>query len=218
MVKRQGLDLFNTMGKGTQQRKLPAMFSTMSMDRDSLVSDWHVAAYSSSGLWSSPSKNPAIIPETGTWQVKSGSVLARWTSAYDVYLDIRGDSLTARKRKGAASLRILKELGSIARMVSQTTVEDQMDWDVLCPMFEKIVSLAEDIVEVDLQQTACEAIDCIDMTIVRLLFEVSPIVLRLLMSLTLSRSAVAVESPSYAEEESQSFEDAGGWKGCGMLF
>jgi len=55
----------------------------------------------------------------------------------DVYSNIEGDSLTDKKKKGTAVLRILKELGSTARMLTQTTVDDEMDWEYSAPVSEK---------------------------------------------------------------------------------
>ena len=165
--------MYESMKKDAQKRQIPAIFSSLSKARESLVSQWHVASYSTSDRWDSTSEKLPAVPQGGTWQKKSISILARWSSAYDAYLNIRGDNLTDQKRKGTAVLRILKELGSTAMMLTQTTVDDQMSWDVFCPMFRKIVSLAEDIVELDLKPTAETPTYCIDMALVRPLFEVS---------------------------------------------
>ena len=148
------------------------MFSSLSKARESLVSHWHVASYSKSDIRDPINEELHTVPQAGVWQKKSMSILARWSSAYDVYLDIRGDNLTDKKRKGTAALRILKELGATAWMLTQTRVDDQMNWDVFCPMFQKIVSLADDIVELDLKSTTGGS-PCIDMALVGPLFEVS---------------------------------------------
>lgn len=140
---------------------IPTLFSGLLEARDSLVSDWNVS-----------SKIPAV-PEAGAWEKKSMSILARWSSAYDAYLNIPGDDLTDKKKKGTAILRILKELGSTTMILTRTTVDDQSSWDVFRPMFQKIVSLAEDIVEIDLNPTAVGYRSCIDMALVRPLFNVS---------------------------------------------
>ncbi|TVY42072.1 hypothetical protein LSUB1_G001848 [Lachnellula subtilissima] len=172
----------------TQERQIPAIFSSLSKTRESLVSQWHVASYSTNNRWDPTNEKLPVVPQVGLWQKKSISILARWSSAYDAYLDIRGDNLTHQKRKGAAALRILKELGSTAMTLARTKVDDQMDWDVFCSMFRKIVSLAEDIIKLDLNPTARTPTNCVNMALVRPLFEVScrcrdPIIRRRAISL-----------------------------------
>ncbi|OBT87287.1 hypothetical protein VE02_02956 [Pseudogymnoascus sp. 03VT05] len=157
------------MANHTQKQGIPAIFSSLSVARERLVSYWNVTSQSTSDGWDSFSKK-LTVPLAGSWQKKSSSILARWSSAYDAYLNIQGENLTARKRKGTAVFRILKELGSTAVILTKTTVDDQIEWDAFCSMFEKIVSLAEDIVEVDRKSTAGRPDFCIDMALIGPLF------------------------------------------------
>ena len=175
MVSGQKWEKYKPMEKLAQKPEIPAIFSSLSKVKETLVSYWHVASFSASDVWDPTSEKLLAVPQAGTWQNKSTSILARWSSAYDAYLDIQGESLTDKKRKGTAVLRILKELGSTATMLTRTMVDDQRNWDVFCPMFRKIVSLAEDIVELDLNPNspAGQPTFCIDMALVRPLFEVS---------------------------------------------
>ncbi|QKX61008.1 uncharacterized protein TRUGW13939_08154 [Talaromyces rugulosus] len=156
-----------------QKRKIPTIFSALFKARDSLISHWHVTSYSRSDILDPTSEILPTIPQVGTWQDKYSSILARWSSAYDVYLDIRGDNLTNAKRKGTATLRILKELGATAMMVTRTVIYDERKWDVFCPIFHNVVSLADDIVELDLKSAAEMPLYCVDMALVRPLFEVT---------------------------------------------
>jgi hypothetical protein len=100
--------------KNEQEGEIPPMFSGLSKARESLVSQWHVSSYSTSDiLHSTGEKLPAKLPaasQAGAWQKTSTSILERWSSAYDVYLDIRGDNLTEVKRRGTAALSIRKSL------------------------------------------------------------------------------------------------------------
>jgi hypothetical protein len=155
--------------------------------------------------------------------------------AYDAYLNIQGENITDRKRKGTAVLRILKELGSTAVILTKTTVDDQIEWDVFCSMFEKIVSLAEDIAEVDQKSTEGRPTFCIDMALIRPLFAVSSLSIvyfperRLLklcevklrseqvLTIPSLRSPVAVEILSFGEGQSQFSEIMIGQKGYGIL-
>ena len=173
MVSGQKWEMFDSIQKYARKREIPAIFSSLSEARDSLVSHWHVASFSTSDIWDPSSRKLPAVPQAGAWQKKSTKILARWSSAYHAYLNIPGDNLTDKKRKGTAVLRILKELGSMSMMLTRTMVDNQMDWDVFCPMFQKIVALADDIVEVDLKSTAGRRTSCIDMALVGPLFEVS---------------------------------------------
>jgi hypothetical protein len=85
------------------EREIPAIFSSLSKARKSLVSHWHVASYSTSEKWDFTSEKLHAVLQAGAWQKKSMSILARWSSAYDVYLNVRGDNLTDEK-KGKALL------------------------------------------------------------------------------------------------------------------
>lgn len=149
------------------------MFSTLRMDQESLASRWQIASYSKSDTLETWNETPPAALTTESWHDKSNSILARWSSAYDVYTDIRGNKLTGEKRRGTATLRILKELGSTAAVLAQTSVDDPKDWDVFCPMFHNVVSLMEDIVEVDQNSTQGEPLFCVKMAIIGPLFKVS---------------------------------------------
>ncbi|TVY16679.1 hypothetical protein LARI1_G006301 [Lachnellula arida] len=173
MVSGPKWEIYEAMKEYAQKRQVPAIFSSLSKARESLVSQWHVASYSTNSRWDPTNEQLPAVPQAGAWQKKSTSILARWSSAYDAYLDIRGDNLTEEKRKGTATLRILRELGSTAMMLTRTKVDDQMDWDVFCPMFRKIVSLAEDILKLDLKPTEGTPTYCMEMSLVRPLFEVT---------------------------------------------
>lgn len=150
------------------------IFSTLSSIGASLVTQWHITSYSNTEMENFPSKKlPAALNNTRPWQKKSRSILARWSSAYDVYLNIRGDNLTNEKRKGTAGLRILKELGSVAMMLTQPVVDDETSWDVFCPVFRNVVSLAEDIIELDLETAVERSPFCINMALVGPLFQIA---------------------------------------------
>ena len=161
MLSEQNLETHDSIMKYPRNGDIPTLFSGLLEARDSLMSHWHVA-----------SKLPAVL-KAGAWEKKSISILARWSSAYDAYLNIPGDDLTDKKKKGTAILRILKALGSTTMVLTRTTIDDQSSWDVFRPMFQKIVSLAEDIIEIELNPTAVGYTSCIDMALVRPLFNVS---------------------------------------------
>jgi hypothetical protein len=158
---------------GRQELEIPAMFLTVSKARKTLVSRWHLASYVTGAVKDSTGAKTLVVPQVAPWQEQSLSIMARWSSAFDVYLNIRGGHLTKAKRKGTAALRILKELGSTATMLTRTTFDDEMEWDTYCPMFQNVVSLAQDLVELDLEPSAVMPPNCMNMAVVGLLFEVS---------------------------------------------
>jgi hypothetical protein len=57
-------------------------------------------------------------------------------------------------------------------MLTRTTVDGRRNWDIFRPMFQTIVSLAEDIVDLDLKPSVERLTFCIDMALIGLLFEV----------------------------------------------
>ncbi|PVI00600.1 hypothetical protein DM02DRAFT_592558 [Periconia macrospinosa] len=156
---------------GRQEVDFPAMFPALLQAEKALVSRWHITSHTTSELWD-PTGGKHLAKPPSAWQAQSTSILARWSSAYEVYLDIRSDHLTVAKRKGMSTIRILRELGSTAAVLTKTTLDDEREWDAFCPMFRNIVSLALDIVKTDLQTTEGTPPNCINMAIVRLLFEV----------------------------------------------
>lgn len=171
MVGGQKWEIYELMKKYARKREIPAAFSTLSQARDSLVFHWHVVSYAMCDIWDPTSeKHPEVL---GAWRKKSISILERWSSAFDAYLLSQGDNLTDNEKKGASVLCILKELGSTSMMLTRSMVDDQRNWDVFCPIFQKIVALAQDIVELDLKSTAGKPTFCIDMALVGPLFEVS---------------------------------------------
>lgn len=212
MVSGQEWEIHDTKRQYAPKPEMSAIFSTLSNVGASLVDQWYMASYSTTDTGNPPSEKLPPALHIGPWQKKSGSILARWSSAYDVYLNIRGDNLTNEKRKGTAGLRILKELGSVAMMLTQPIVDDETNWDVFCPVFQNVVSLAEDIVELDLEVSAEKSPFCINMAIVGPLFQVSflwnifsP---QQALTVALFRLPVAAEIPSSAGELFHFFENA----------
>lgn len=173
MVSGQKWEMHDSKIQNAPKPEISAIFSTLSNVGTSLVTQWQMSSYSITDTANPPNEKIPAALGIDPWQKKSRSILARWSSAYDVYLNIRGDNLTNEKRKGTAGLRILKELGSVAMMLTQPIVDDETSWDVFCPIFQNVVSLAEDIVELDSEVTTERSPFCINMTVVGPLFQVS---------------------------------------------
>lgn len=222
------------MKRYAQKREIPAIFSGLAKARESLVSSWHIASYSTHNARHIASNSIPAVPQVGAWQKKSTSILARWSSAYNAYLNIQNDNLTDTRRKGTAALCVLKELGSTSKLIAQTTVDDERNWDVFCPMFQKIVSLAEDIIQLNLKPIIRAPEYCINMAIIAPLFKVSilPSIIfyigifaiqvnssnhRGILLLTLYRCLVAVEILLPVGELSWPSETTIEWKENGTL-
>lgn len=77
------------------------------------------------------------------------ALLARWSTALDQFLESRGDSLSERERRGAATLK-LRELDSFLALNAHPSegnlmTDEQSVWDKFCPTFEHMVALGESI-------------------------------------------------------------------------
>jgi hypothetical protein len=99
------------------------------------------------------------------WQRNSVLILERWSAAFEAFIRARGDALTDNERKGAAVLGILKELGSTSVMLTRTIVDDQRNWDMFTPMFERIIFLAEEVILLDSKTNAGKSTFTIDMAL-----------------------------------------------------
>lgn len=77
------------------------------------------------------------------------ALLARWSTALDQFLESRGDSLSERERRGAATLE-LRKLDSFLALSAHPSegkviTDEQPIWDKYCPTFEHMVALGESI-------------------------------------------------------------------------
>ncbi|KIM94826.1 hypothetical protein OIDMADRAFT_135229 [Oidiodendron maius Zn] len=163
--------IYKVMKKYAWTRKIPPFFSSLSQARDSLVFHWHMLSYSISDVRGPTNEQ---IPDVfKAWQKSSIGILEKWSAALNTFLFNRGDDLTDIERKGVAVLTILKELGSTSVMLTRTMVDDQKAWDIFTPTFQRIVSLAEEIVELEYKSNSGRPTFSIDMAIVGPIFEVS---------------------------------------------
>jgi hypothetical protein len=163
--------IYEVMKKYARKKEIPAAFSSLSEARDSLVFHWHMVSYSINDIWDPTNENSTAVLEA--WKRSSIRTLERWVSALDAFLLNRGSDLTAKEQQGAAVLCILKELGSSSLLLARTVIDDQRKWDVFYEIFERIVTIAEGIIERDTKATSGKPTFCIDMAVVAPLFEVA---------------------------------------------
>ena len=161
-------DTYEIMKKHAWISEIPPAFSGLSRARDCLLFHWHKISFN---IWDRNSDQ--FTEDLLAWQDSSIIILNRWSTAFDAFLCNRGDKMTANERKGAAVLTIIRELGSTSVMLTRTKVDDQTNWDIFSPMFEKIVCLAEDVVKLDFQSNEGRPTFCIDLAIIGPIFELS---------------------------------------------
>ncbi|KAE9371928.1 hypothetical protein N431DRAFT_492197 [Stipitochalara longipes BDJ] len=163
---REKWETYEVMQKHAWIRDMPPAFSSISRARDCLMFQWHMLSFSKD-------RTSEQFPKVYlAWQKSSIDVLERWSAAFDAFVSSRGDEMTDDEKKGVAVLAIIKELGSTSVMLTRTMVDDQRNWDVFSPIFEKIVCLAEDIVRLDFKSNGGRPTFCIDLAIVSPIFEV----------------------------------------------
>ena len=125
--------------------KIPTSFSSLSEARDSL--DYLYYDCSHSMLDQPKRDDPAFFTIMNAWQRKYSDLLQRWSMAFDAFLELHGDTFTCKEREGVTVLQIQKLSAYITLDVGRSTTDDQTLWDVYCPLFEEMVTLAESIVE-----------------------------------------------------------------------
>jgi hypothetical protein len=108
-----------------------------------------------------------------TWQRDGIAIVDKWSTAFDAFIRTRGDNITENERKGVAVLRLLKDYASTSIMIARTMDDDQRNWDVFIPIFEKIVCRAEELVNLDFKNNEGKPTFGVDMAFVGPLFEVS---------------------------------------------
>ncbi|KAJ5280154.1 hypothetical protein N7478_005526 [Penicillium angulare] len=79
------------------------------------------------------------------------SILDSWSTALDNYLRDHSASMTIRQQRGAAILKV-RELDSFISLdvipsIGGLAVDNQMLWDSYIPLFERIVTLGESIIQ-----------------------------------------------------------------------
>ncbi|EEA28512.1 conserved hypothetical protein [Talaromyces marneffei ATCC 18224] len=79
--------------------------------------------------------------------VKYLSILKRWTSAFDAFLEGRAGSFTVAEMRTVRILRMQQLHSQISIEVSTryTCAENQMFWDDYCPVYEEMINLIEAI-------------------------------------------------------------------------
>jgi len=182
-------NIFQGLSNTALDPDIPGIFHSLQEARESLEYYWYICRYSTLGL-----KDPS---DPQTRRRKYCNMLEEWSRAFDAFLQLYGDMLSEKERKGVAILQMHKRVGHTALNVERSDVDDEMRWDKFCPVFEEIVTLAEFVVEPTNSTTPTEAAQRIhfslDMSINGCLYDVAarcrhPVIRRKAVSLLRSAS------------------------------
>ena len=124
---------------------IPTSFSSLSEARDALDYLYYDCGHSMLGQ--AKRDDPGFFAIFEAWRRKYSDLLRRWSMAFDAFLELHGDTLKCKEREGVTVLQIQKVSAYITLHVERSTADDQTLWDIYCPLFEEMVTLAESIVK-----------------------------------------------------------------------
>lgn len=184
-------NLYETASKDRKLQSIPTSFSSLSQARDSLIFHWHQLARPTNKEYFDDKTSLSFF--TG-WQARhegSQKILGQWSSVFDAFLKTHGRSLAESDKKGVAMLRIQHEIGFMSIQLGRTYFEDQTLWDQFLALFNRIISLASEILDYDSKSRRYPTFS-LDMGIVGPLYEVAsrcrdPVLRRKAISLLKSR-------------------------------
>jgi hypothetical protein len=192
MVGGRKFDLYGKVARNQGRLIIPHAFSSLSAARESLVFNWHRLSLP---INDEPGFNDeASLTFFTAWQQRQQSSMEtfdQWTTAFDAFLKTHADTLTELDRKGVAMLQIQRKIGFMSLQLSRTIFDDQTLWDQFLPLFNQIVTLAAEILEVGSRSRRYPTFS-LDMGIVGPLYEVAsrcrdPAIRRRAISLLKSR-------------------------------
>lgn len=132
------------IGAGT----IPSSFTTLSQANKSLEHYWHLHSMISNARINNASGEPKAEKFL---EMDYSDVFRRWSTAFEGFLELRGNSLTTNERKGVAVLQVqTMALWTSLNVISPGHDEsDQMLWDNLGPLYQQILSLAATVLEME---------------------------------------------------------------------
>ncbi len=130
-----------------RQSPLPSSFSTLTEARESFIFIWHKCTYMINDIRNRPFQNSKA--EYETQQKRCFTLVEQWSSALDALLLARSQDMTPLELKGASVLKIQKLIGFAILHTHRSGNDDQTLWDPLCPMFEQVVNLAAEVLDLD---------------------------------------------------------------------
>jgi hypothetical protein len=155
-----------------KRHEMPTVFTSLSEARYWLVFNWHTCSF---GLNNLPPPKDSRFSQTLTgWQHNSIGLFHRWSAALDSFLENRGESLTPEEVKGLRILQVQSQLACTTLRLTRTATaeeDDQTLWDEFIPMYDKIISMAAEVIQSDLGESPKPSFS-IDLGVVGPIFEV----------------------------------------------
>ncbi|KAF8850074.1 hypothetical protein BDZ45DRAFT_633415 [Acephala macrosclerotiorum] len=139
-------DLHERTSKSRRGFPMPSTLSTLAQARDHFIFNWNRCSHTLHELgmsYTSPNFNDLF----NVWQNESLAIIDSWSASFESFLSIHCSKFSENERKGAGMLQILRDVGYTSLKIERSRFDDQMVWDEFCPMYEKIVNLAADILE-----------------------------------------------------------------------
>ncbi|CZR64709.1 uncharacterized protein PAC_14608 [Phialocephala subalpina] len=137
--------LYERISKSRLGFPMPATFSTLAQARDHFIFNWNRCSHSLDERGMSHTR-PDFNDLFSVWQ-ESLSIIDSWSASFESFLSVNGEKLSENEKKGAGMLQILRDVGFISLRIERSRFDDQTVWDEFCPMYEKIVNLAAEILE-----------------------------------------------------------------------
>lgn len=151
---------------------VPRIFSSLEEARNSL--DFHWNRCQQALMDSSHSQSPPITGPLLEERQQLINAVAKWDSAFQAYLRKSGKSFDCRSLQAARTLEISHTFLTMFLQFDYSDLEDQTNWDVFCPQFERIVELAALVVESYTEPFNNQSPTyCVDMNIVAPLYAVA---------------------------------------------
>ena len=153
-------------------RDIPRVFSSLEEARNSLDYNWNRCQQVL--MDSSHSQLPQIAGPLLEERQQLINAVARWDSAFQAFLRKVGKSFDCRSLQAARTIEISHTFLTMFLEYDYSDLEDQMNWDVFCPQFERIVELAALVVASYTEPFENQGPTyCIDMNIVAPLYAVA---------------------------------------------
>jgi hypothetical protein len=141
-------DIYEQATKNRGRLSIPHTFSSLTEARESLIFHWH--------QHTKPKTNEIVVGDEASLaffvdcqngQKSSVDTLYQWSKAFDSFLETHGDSLSQSDKHGATMLQMQHDIGFMSLQLNRTLLDDQTGWDQFIPLFNQVVSLAEEIID-----------------------------------------------------------------------
>ncbi|EPE28657.1 hypothetical protein GLAREA_09778 [Glarea lozoyensis ATCC 20868] len=154
---------------GRQGGTPPTAFSSLGEARNCLIYNWHERT---TPREFKTGKTTEDLHRVVARQNESLALYDQYNSAFQSFLATKGSVLNDSQRKGVRVLEIHHLAAYVALNSKKTTLDVQTVWDQYVPIFDKIVTLAEEVTLLDSLDTAAPVFS-IDMGIVAPLYSVA---------------------------------------------